>query len=140
MTERLRIFGASFVLYVAACSMPALLFQHGAARESQWGFECLLLGVLTLFSYVPAWLANVTLVPANVFLLLGWRRASMVFAATSIALALTTLLWFRIELPGDEGGVTTLRLFAPLPGFFFWLASMTVVLIGALRLSPNDAP
>ena len=60
-------------------------------------------------------------------------------ALVSLAIALNTLLLFHKELPADEGNVVKLRLERLGFGFFFWLASIAAIVVGAFLLRRQDS-
>jgi len=132
---RLAVFFGSIFLFLLACMFPALIFQRNGGDLEEWpGIWVILSGWMGLFFGQVAWYANLVMVLSLIFVLFHrWLTASVI-AGVALALAADSLLLFSKEIPADEGGVNKLRLAQLGPGFYFWVAGMMVVVVGALIL------
>lgn len=129
---RAAMVGTSLLLYGLSLALPALRFSvsNGDIRVPA-GWEVLLLGWLALFAFNVGWLANLAYAVSLLALLLGAWRTTLVSACVALLFAADTLMLFRVSLYADEGGVTHMLLERLEPGFFVWLAAMTVVAAAA---------
>jgi len=105
-------------LYMISLAIPAIVVLHkpllwGAPREeAMFGFQCLLIGWLTI-----PWFANVALWIAAIGLACRRPGVAAVSSLAAIGLALTTFLYPEVR--------------AAHAGYFAWLASMVVALVAA---------
>lgn len=90
---------------------------------------------VVLYGYV-AWLANVALLAAWILGLLGKRRAAVFCAAIAIILGLSFLLHRNVNL--NAGGVQ--RVLSYGAGFYLWIASMGVFLVGMVMGGDSRKP
>lgn len=100
----------------AIAIMDAPLFSGPATEKLLFGWDCLLLGWVT----VP-WLANPLLLVAAIVLALEQRILARVFAVAALLAALGTLVLAEPDL------------LYPHVGYFAWLASMVMVLIATFQ-------
>jgi hypothetical protein len=99
------------------------------------------LGWMSLFFGCAAWLANILLLLGLLFLIIGWRWATVISSGLTVVLSLDTFRLFLIEFPGDEGGVARSSLQTLLPGAWLWLASIGAAFVvgSVLLLAPREA-
>lgn len=134
------ILTCSVILFVLACSMPALEFRRNEDGFEVWdGGEVLCLGWLGFFLGQFAWLANWPLLASAVLLFFRKRTPSVICAGVALLISLNTFTLFGIEIPGDEGGVNKLFLKSLREGTWLWFASILVMLIGGFiaKLAPR---
>jgi hypothetical protein len=135
---RLGIAGVALLLYVAACAAPALEFDQieNAARgpNIMKGYEAALLGWQALFVGNFGWVANLPFAVSLGFLLTGSWRPAAVCSGIALLLALDSLLLMGDRIIADEGGVTHMVLSRLHLGFYFWIASIAVALLGSVWL------
>jgi hypothetical protein len=129
----------SLILYVLACALPAMVFD-----EQTWrGYEVVLSGWMGVFLGQFAWFANFFWWLSLVLTLL--RRWFLTIAATALAcfIAFDAFSFIGKQVPLDEAFVNTMLFKSYDFGFYFWLASIVAVGIGALgvwvieRLAPK---
>jgi hypothetical protein len=133
--DRLVVLFISMALFLLACACPALTFRRSSGDMESWpGFQALMMGWLGLLFKQIAWYANPVIVLSLVFLLLRRWLTAMIIALVAFAIAANTLLLFWRDLPADEGNVIKLRLEHLSPGFYFWVASIVTVIVGAIIL------
>ncbi|HSH95163.1 MAG TPA: hypothetical protein VK968_13510, partial [Roseimicrobium sp.] len=126
----------SIAIYFVACLVPALGFD----KRTWSGFEALFMGSIGILTGQFAALANPLLFAAWPLLglgRLGWGRLCCVAA---LALAATTFTVFSQDVPMDEAGVNHMRLQHLLPGFYLWITSMLVALIGSWWIPGKQRP
>ena len=118
----------SLVLYVTACALPAMVFDKQMWR----GYEVLLGGWMGVFLGQFAWLANFFWWLGLVLAFL--RRWFLTVATTALAflIALDAFSFVGKTVPLDEAFVNTMIFKSYDIGFYFWLASIVAVGIGAL--------
>lgn len=122
-------------LYLIACACPALTFRRNAGDIEVWpGFQVLAVGWLGLLYEQFAWYANPVMVLSFIFLLFRRWPTTAVIALVALAIAANTLRLFSQEFPADEAGVNKIRLEHLGIGFYFWVASLLAVIVGALIL------
>jgi hypothetical protein len=117
----------SIALYFVACLVPALGFD----KRTWSGFEALFMGTIGILTGQFAALANPLLFAAWPLLGLGRLNWGRLCCVAALALAATTFTVFSQDVPMDEGGVNHMRLQRLLPGFYLWISSMLVALIGS---------
>jgi hypothetical protein len=126
----------ALLLYAAAFIAPVMRWTQieNAMRPPQImkGYEVLLLGWQGLFIGNFAWMANVLLAVSLVLLLGGHERAAAITAMIAFALALQTIMLLGARVIADEGGVTHMTMSRLYTGFYLWIASIAVVLVGSL--------
>ena len=59
----------------------------------------------------------------------GWN---VVFALVALLIASQTYTLFGDPLPADEGGVNKMALTHILPGFYFWISSIVISVVGGI--------
>ena len=137
--DRLVVLFICLALFLIACVCPALTFRRSSGDVESWpGFQTLMMGWLGLLFKQIAWYANPVIVLSLVFLLFRRWLAAMIIALVAFAMAANTLLLFSRDLPADEGNVIKLRLDHLSPGFYFWIASIVTVIIGAIILRRRE--
>jgi len=98
-------------------------------------FLCLLLGWLALFGGLGAigWLANPFAIIAVVKIAYGKVVTARWCAVLSFVFAATSLYATNVfYLVGDEGGVCRTSAISPLIGYWLWLGSTVMLLIGTV--------
>ena len=136
MGLRLGIAGGAMLLYLASCLALALRFDR-IERASDGphlvkGWEAALLGWQGIFLGNLGWIANPILLIGLVFALRGSWRPAAVCAGLALLLALDTLRLVGKRVIADEGGVTHMVLSQLHAGFYLWIASIALVLVGSL--------
>jgi hypothetical protein len=135
------IIACSLILFVTACSIPALEFQRNETGQEIWpGGQALLLGWLGLFNGCFAWLANPLLLVALILLVLRYNIPAAACAGLALLISFNTWVVFSLKLSGDEGGVSTLKLLKIREGTYVWMLSMAIVLAGAFLVPARPAP
>jgi hypothetical protein len=138
---RLIVAAVIVLLYGAACCFPALVFSRYYPGNSSpptadtWsGAMALGLGWMSLFFGSLAWLANILVLLDLLFLVIGWRWATMISSGLTLLLSLDIFRLFFIEFPGDEGGVSRSSLQTLAPGVWLWLASIGAAFVAGAVL------
>jgi hypothetical protein len=123
----------SLLLYVVACGAVAFTGPEVTYR----GFECLLLGGLTLLSLASypiwfiAWGANLLFVPALYSAIKGRTSAGRIgLAAASVVTGLSSLHVRSVLPDGNRVDVPV----APGPGLYLWLGALALGLAAQLIL------
>lgn len=121
------------IYFLAACASPALYFQKVldvTVRNVLDGWMGLLGGWMGIvFWRTLAWLANPCYVIALICFLRWARGATIIWGSFALLFALLTLeLFFRSSL-GNLGGNE--KLVGLGSGFYFWLASIVILLFAA---------
>jgi hypothetical protein len=118
----------SLFLYVIACVAPAMVFD----KETWRGFEVLLSGWMGVFLGQFAWFANLFWGLSLLLALL--RRWFLTMAATILTflIALDAFSFVGAKVPLDEAFVNSMIFRSYHIGFYFWLASIAAVGIGAM--------
>jgi hypothetical protein len=119
---------ASLVLYIAACALPTMVFNKQMWR----GYEVLLSGWMGVFLGQFAWFANFFWWLGLVLTFL--RRWFLTMAATALAFLIASDAFSFIgkTVPLDEAFVNTMIFKSYDIGFYFWLASIAAIGVGAL--------
>jgi hypothetical protein len=121
--------------FLIACASPALVFiTTGGSTEVWEGAKVLGLGWMGMLVGQIAWCANPVMVLSLIFLLFRRWLAAAILTLVALAIAANTLLLFSQEIPVDEASTSKLRLEHLGIGFYFWVASMIVVVVGAIIL------
>ena len=120
--------GLSLLLFAIACATPAMVFD----KETWLGIEVLVIGWQGLFLGQLAWFANAFWFLS--LLLAFFRRWILTLAASFVTMliALDALSFVGTKVPLDEGFVNTMLFQSYHVGFYFWMASLVVVGIGAV--------
>jgi hypothetical protein len=150
LTLRVRLILATVIIliYGGACCLHALVFSRyypgndsPAATDTWSGAMVLGLGWMSLLFGCVAWVANILLLLALLFFLIGWRWATVISSGLTVLLSLDTFRLFLIEFPGDEGGVARSSVQTLQPGAWLWLASIGAIFVVAsvLLLAPREA-
>jgi hypothetical protein len=124
----LAVIVVSMFLYLIACIAPAMVFD----KETWQGYEVLLIGWQGAFLGQFAWFANMFWVLS--LLLVLFRRWFLTIAATGLSffIALDSLSFIGTKVPLDEAFVNTMIFQSYHVGFYFWLASLIAVGVGAM--------
>jgi hypothetical protein len=119
---------SSLFLYVIACIAPVMVFD----KETWRGYEVLLIGWQGVFLGQFAWFANIFW--ALSLLLVFFRRWFLTIAATGLTflIALDAFSLLGTKIPLDEAFVNTMIFQSYHIGFYFWLASLIAVGVGAV--------
>ncbi|HEX7588884.1 MAG TPA: hypothetical protein VF478_11255 [Anaerolineae bacterium] len=122
------IIGISLILYVIACATPAMVFD----KETWLGIEVLIIGWQGLFLGQLAWFANAFWFVS--LLLAFFRRWILTLTASFVTMliALDALSFVGTKVPLDEAFVNTMLFRSYHVGFYFWIASLGIVGLGAL--------
>lgn len=121
------VFSSSVLLFLVACVTPAMVFD----RETWPGAQVLALGWQGIFLGQFAWFANPFWLLS--LLLVFFRRWILTLGATLLAIliALDALSFLGTKVPLDEAFVNTMIFQSYHVGFYFWVASITAVGLGA---------
>jgi hypothetical protein len=125
------------LLFLVSLSQNALRLDAGPQHDRFECFVFLCIGWIGVFGGIFAWLANPALAVALV--LMGYeryRRRALFFAAASLGLGLSFLhekTWML-----DESGSHVAHITGHAPGYWLWIASISVALIGCLYLTIDD--
>ena len=118
----------SAVLFVAACSIPALEFRNSQGPTTvMWGANALAVGWSGIFAGVVAWYANPFLLLGLILGLLRKPTPAAVAGVIAFLIGCSTFAILGRELPGDEGGVTKTTVIRLFPGCYLWLLSLAAV-------------
>lgn len=118
---------ASVVLFVIACSLPALEFAKNGNKDVMVGISVLGVGWSGIFEGIIAWYANLIAVLALGLGFLGKPKWAAIVGLVALLIGCTTFSMFGRDLPADEGGVTHMMLTRTLAGCYVWLASLAVL-------------
>jgi len=126
----LAVIFVSLILYVIACALPTMVFD----KQTWRGYEVLLGGWMGVFLGQFAWFAHFFWWLALV--LAFFRRWFLTIALTALAffIALDAFSFVGKTVPLDEAFVNTMIFKSYDVGFYFWLASILAVGIGALAV------
>lgn len=124
----LAVVATSLFLYLIACVAPAMVLEKGIWR----GYEVLLLGWQGFFLGQFAWFANPFW--SLSLLLAFFRRWILTFIVSGIALLIASDAFSFVgkRIPLDEANVNATVFLRYDLGFYFWLASLGIVVIGAV--------
>jgi hypothetical protein len=133
MRARLLVVGLSLLVHFVSWIAPALQFDMTSGGP--WiprGWEVAFLGVQALLVGNVGWLANVFYAPSLIAALLAWWRTAAGLAAVALVVGLHSLALIGLEVPADEGNVNQMVLVHLRAGFYLWMSSMAVVVVGSL--------
>jgi hypothetical protein len=111
------------VLFLSFLGFNTLILSQGDSSFLV-GFVCLLFG----FSYL-AWFANPLFLVSIILLLLN--RSGMALATSTVSLILAGTTFLIQKAPFNEAGHMA-NVVGYGPGFYFWIASMSVILLTSL--------
>ncbi len=120
----------SLFLYAIACITPAMVFD----KDTWLGIQVLALGWQGLFLGQLAWFANAFWLLS--LLLAFFRRWFLTLGATAITIfiALDALSFVGTQVPLDEANVNHMLFHSYSIGYYFWMASLVTVGIGAIMM------
>ena len=118
----------SLLLYVLACALPAMVFD----KETWRGIEVLLIGWQGVFLGQFAWFANLFWFLSLIVTFLRWWIVSLAVTAATTLIAFDAFSFVGTKVPLDEAFVNTMIFQSYRIGFYFWLASILTVGIGAI--------
>jgi len=125
--------GASALCFAIACALPALKFQNTNGSAHIWyGGTVFLVGWMAALVGQLAWFANLLLFGSWISLIFRSRFGAVVFSLVALLIASQTYTLFGDPLPADEGGVNKMALTHILPGFYFWLSSIIISVMGGV--------
>ena len=125
----------SLACYFLACVLPALHFVNsGNGPDPMNGFNILMIGWMGVFVGQFAWFANPFILLSGIVFLFRQWLASILVILVGLAISLNTFTLFGQEIPADEANVNKLSLVSLGPGYYLWIASMVVILGGAIVL------
>lgn len=128
---------ASVVLFLVSLTLNG--YYTDGDKPDAWApcFGLLLVGWIGVFERIPAWLANPAL--AIAWVLMGLRRSGLAaFALTVASLGLALSFLYHQRIMTDEAG-NYARITGYGAGYWLWIASMVVALIGCLVSLHRDA-
>lgn len=134
---RLALIGASISVYSLACLLPAATLV-GDVNTVRRGFELALLGWLAIYVGQFGWFANVFWAVSMLMEFIRWHRTACITAALGLLLALQTLTIFGTNIPMDEAGVNYSHVQHLDSGFYVWLLSMLIMVVGALAVRARE--
>lgn len=124
------------ILLLYAMSLPLIALEFtktgGHPNQRMLGAELLLVGWLGVFVLQFAWLANIIWLVSILGVIFRFPLLAALPALLAIGASLQTLMLFGMDIPGDEGGVTKMRLIALGPGAYIWWAALGAPLLWAL--------
>jgi hypothetical protein len=132
---RLATLGASCLLFIIACCLPCLYtLDSNMKHDAMFGIGILLTGWSGVFVGIFAWFANPLLFLAWLLILCRlWRTAALMTLLAMLLASQTFTIFFR-TLPADEGDVNHYTIQSFGIGFYFWVASLLIALVGSLLL------
>jgi hypothetical protein len=136
---RLTVLAITGLLYLIACATPALEFDD-TQQSIFYGFHILIIGWLAALIAQFAWFANLILLVSIFLLLFRQWIATFIGSLLAFILALQTFMLFSQKIPADGAATRHLLLQNMKIGFYFWLASMLCIGIGALILRHGERP
>jgi len=128
----------SLVLFVAACTSPALIMVGSQGESTIDGLSALVIGWMAPLYGQFAWYANPLLFFGALALLLRFWKTSIVFVILALFIAMDTFQLSAQEIPVNEGLTATEHLQSVQAGFYLWLASIVVIGLGAIVLLVRD--
>ncbi len=120
--------GASTLLWLAACSLPAFSYQYLGGRDAGYasGGWCALYGPLGIFHGCVAWYANPAAVAASSFLWLRRYRYAALCSTVAVLLAVDVVRLFGAVIPVDESETPKIQPQHLALGFWVWLLSLAI--------------
>ena len=131
---QLVVFVSSLSLLVLACILPALNFIGSNGIENYDGFTTLWMGWMGIFIGQFGWYANPFIFFSTILFIFRRWFLSILFTVLSLLISLSTLALFYQEIPGDEANVNKLHLVSLGPGYYLWIASMSMIGLGSVIL------
>jgi len=133
--EQFFVIGASAAVFAVACALPALTFQTTSGVEQTWfGGMIFFIGWMGALVGQFGWFANLLLLGSWISAGFRWRPGAFLFAAGALLLAAQSFALFGKAIPADEGGFNKLTLTHLMPGFYVWVASIVIALVGGFFL------
>jgi hypothetical protein len=137
----LGVLGLTAGVFVVACALPALVVQREGDPPETWpGYQLLWMGPMAPLIGQFGWFAHAPAAVGAFALLVRWFRAAAALAALAILIGLQSLMLFQQPFPANEGGVGpdfVTQAFGA--GFYVWLTSFAVLLVGSLVLRAKAA-
>ncbi|MCG8573646.1 MAG: hypothetical protein MI810_02085 [Flavobacteriales bacterium] len=121
----------ALALFIASLAMPTFGVHEDA--ENSWGMGWVNLTV-GIFSRNPTWWANPFII-ASWFYLFKKNRISIALSIVACLLALS-LLWVTELMISTSGETANIKTY--LVGYWFWLCSIVISLIGSILLIPQS--
>lgn len=124
----LAVVGASLFLFLVACVTPAMVFS----KDTWFGYGVLFGGWEGLFLGQFAWFANPFW--ALSLLLAFFRRwiLTIIVGGVAVLIAFDAFAFIGARVPLDEANVNSMIFQSYHIGFYFWLASLLIVPLGAV--------
>lgn len=146
-TPRLICLFLSFLFYLIAIVTPSLYLERNRGEFQglgNWSFgaSLLVIGWLGILCGQYGWFANLPLVVGWLTLSLNRRLVAGLCGTISVVVALHTLELFRTPIPGVESRNDSEILKALGVGYYLWVLSMVLVVLGAIlgkSSEPNKA-
>jgi len=137
-----RLLLASMLLLAIACCLPTLTLLGSKGDTPKWpGFAVMGLGWMAAIYGQFAWFANVFWVLGGVLTLWNKSRWAKIMTALSVLLAANCVTLRSLRIPEDESGSAARASIQSLgPGFYFWIASLLVMLIASHWKKGADTP
>ena len=126
--------GLSFILFVAGCISPAIIFVGSRGESVMDGFSALVIGWMGPLYGQFAWYANPLLFFAALALLLRFWKTSIVLIVLTLLLAMNTFQLSTQEIPVDEALTATEHMQSVAIGFYLWITSISIIGLGAIVL------
>jgi TRAP-type uncharacterized transport system fused permease subunit len=144
--HRFAVLSGSFLLYIAACYLPAILLHTGSYHYSDvhsrtwvWhgyqslrGVDLLIAGLFGILMGNFAWLANPLLCISWLLLMRRQYDSAALVSGFALIIAMATFQLTVQPYYFDEGGVNLGYLHLPQSGFYLWIGSMASVFIPCL--------
>jgi hypothetical protein len=131
-TRTISIFAlCSLAPYLASFSQPVFTCEDGSVFK---GLQLFLWGPLGLLQACPAWFANPTLFVAFGLMYSKALKPSVIVAASTLFLALTSFMVRDIYTGPSNSPITRYG-----PGFYLWLGACAIPLV-ALGLAYSNRP
>ncbi len=123
---------AAFAVFVVALLLPATDFTGNETVYYGYDyFMCGFWGCANSPKPVWGWYANPLFMMTLPFLLLRLSWVAVVIASIGLAVAFFTSMGVTEGLSPNEGGVVTHHFVAWRAGFYVWLASFAVLMVGS---------
>lgn len=126
----------SLALFALSLALAACQPMTNSAPGEIWsGYVLLFMGPLGLLTLNFSWLGNVFLLAGWINIFRGRRNKALVYSA--MALVAAGSFSFYDAVPVGSSGSFPFKL---LPGYYVWLASMTVALLAGVLLKSGVRP